>query len=382
MATLKQNLRKLFQANRSDHAGDKSLLIAVGIIVVFGLVMLASASSVVGYTKFGNSYHYFTHQLQGLFLGLVGGYFASRIDYHLWRKYALICLIFSILILLTVFIPGVAAEHGTARSWINVFGFSLQPSELVKIFFLLYLAAWLEAREKRIGDFYEGTGPFVVVLGIIALLMILQPDLGTLSIITLVSLIVYFVGGGPFKHIAVMGALGIAALVLLVSFKPYQMDRFRCLQDPSFSPNDICYQINQSLIAIGSGGWFGRGLGESRQKFMYLPEVSGDSIFPIIAEEVGLVFSALLVLGYLFIFYRGYKIAKNAPDAFGRILSLGIVSWITLQAILNIGGMANILPMTGVPLPFISYGGTAIMSVLIATGILINISKQTRSYNE
>lgn len=378
MATLKQAINKLLEPRSSQHEGDKNLIIAVGIIIIFGLIMLSSASSVVAYTKFGNSYYYFTHQLFGLFLGLVAAWFFSRLDYHLWRKYAFAFLIFSIVLLLLVFIPGLSATYGKAQSWINIFGFSLQPSEFVKLFFLLYLAAWLESRGKKLSDLHQGTGPFVVVLGVIAFLMLLQPDIGTLAIIALVSLIVYFVGGGKIFHILVMIIIGVLAFAVMVQYKPYRLDRFRCFIDPGFSSNDICYQVNQSLIAVGSGGWFGRGLGESRQKFMYIPEIQGDSIFPIIAEETGLIFSGILVILYIYIFYRGYLIAKYAPDVFGRILAIGIVSWIVIQAVLNIGGMINLLPMTGVPLPFVSYGGSAIMSALAAIGILINISKQTR----
>lgn len=378
MSSLKQFVNNLLRPRVNEHEPDKNLIITVGIIIVFGLIMLASASSVVAYAKFNNSYYYFTHQLFGLILGLIVGWFFSRVDYHRWKRYAFALLIFSVFLLLLVFIPGLSAHYGKARSWINVFGFSLQPSEFVKLFFLLYLAAWLESREKKLSDFHQGTGPFVVVLGVIAFLMLLQPDIGTLLIIALVSLIVYFVGGGRIYHIFVMIILGVLAFTLMVYLKPYQMNRFRCMVDLSYSSNDICYQVNQSLIAVGSGGWFGRGLGQSRQKFMYLPEVKGDSIFSIIAEETGLIFSGILVCLYIYIFYRGYLISKYAPDIFGRILSLGIVSWIVIQAILNIGGMINLLPMTGVPLPFISYGGSSLVSVLIAIGILVNISKQTR----
>jgi cell division protein FtsW len=188
----------------------------------------------------------------------------------------------------------------------------------------------------------------------------------------------YFVGGGRKTHIAGIILIGMALFVIMLQFKPYQMNRLRCFVDPSFSSNDICYQINQSLIAVGSGGIFGRGLGESRQKYMYLPEVSGDSIFAIIAEETGFIVSTLLIILFLIIFYRGYKISLSAPDDFGRILAIGISSWISIQAFINIGGIINLMPMTGVPLPLISYGGSAILSSLAAFGILINISSQGR----
>lgn len=378
MATLKQIFGRLLKSRVNEHEADKHLLISVGIILCFGLIILSSASSVLAYAKFGSSYYYFKHQLIGLGLGLLAFLVFSQIDYHKWKKFAFGFLIFSIVLLILVFIPGLSAHYGKARSWINVFGFSLQPSEFVKISFLIYLAAWLEARRKHLDDFYTGVGPFAVVLGFIGFLMILQPDIGTLFIISLTSLIVYFVGGGKISHILTIILIGVLALTIMVHFKPYQANRFKCMADPSFSPNDICYQVNQSLIAVGSGGFWGKGLGQSRQKFMYLPEVSGDSIFAIIGEEVGWFFSSFLVALYFYIFYRGYLISKNAPDIFGRILAIGIVSWIVVQAMINIGGMIALLPMTGVPLPFISFGGSAILSALIAIGILTNISKQTK----
>jgi cell division protein FtsW len=378
MPSLKQAINKLLRLRTNEHEADKRLIITVGIIVVFGLIMLSSATSAFAYYKYGDSYFFFKRQLLGLLMGLAAFWFFSRVDYHRWRKYAIWFLLFSVVLLLLVFIPGLSATYGKARSWISVFGFSLQPSEFVKISFLLYLAAWLESREKKLYDFSQGIGPFFVVLGIIGILMIFQPDVGTLAIITITSLVVYYVGGGSIKHILGIILLGIFAVVLLVRVMPYQADRFRCFFNPEYSANDVCYQVNQSLIAVGSGGFLGRGLGASRQKFMYLPEVSGDSIFAIIGEETGLIFSSSLVLLFLYLFYRGFLIAKYAPDNFGRILAIGIVTWLVVQAMVNIGGMINLMPMTGVPLPFISYGGSALLASLAAIGILVNISKHTR----
>ena len=378
MSYLKQTINNIFKLQRGEHKPDKSLIIAAGIIIVFGLVALSSASSVVAYAKFGDSYYFFKKQLLGLFLGLIAFWFLARADYHRWRKYAFGFLIFSIVLLLLVFIPGLGAGYGKARSWINIFGFSLQPSEFVKLSFLIYLAAWLESRKQKLDDFYQGIGPFIIVLGVIGALMLLQPDIGTLSIISVTSLIVYFVGGGSIRHILVILLFTVLLFVLLAQFKPYQMDRFKCLMNPAYDSQGACYQVSQSLIAIGSGGIVGRGLGASRQKYMYLPEIQGDSIFAIISEETGLIFSAGLVIMFIFLFYRGYLISKRAPDGFGRILAIGIVSWIVLQAIINIGGMINLLPITGVPLPLVSYGGSAILAALAALGILVNISKQTR----
>ncbi|MEA3463833.1 MAG: putative lipid II flippase FtsW [Patescibacteria group bacterium] len=378
MSSLKQAVNNLLRPGAGCHNPDKSLIITIGIIIVFGLIMLSSASSIIAYAEKGDSYYFLKHQLIGLFLGLIVFWFFSLVDYHRWKKYAFGFLIFSIVLLLLVFIPGLSAKWGSARSWINIFGFSLQPSEFVKLSFLLYLAAWLESRGKRLEDFHQGIGPFVVVLAVISVLMIKQPDIGTLSIIAITSLIVYFIGRGSIKHILVMLILAILGFALMVQFSPYQMNRFKCLMEPNYDSRGVCYQVNQSLIAVGSGGIFGRGLGASRQKYMYVPQIQGDSIFAIIAEETGLIFSGALVILYIFLFYRGYLTAIKAPDDFGRILAIGIVSWIVLQAMVNIGGMINLLPMTGVPLPLVSYGGSAMLASLAALGILVNISKQTR----
>ncbi|GAG18104.1 unnamed protein product, partial [marine sediment metagenome] len=241
MFTLKQVVNNILKSRASGHEADRSLIITIGIIIVFGLIMLSLASSVIAYTKFGDSYYYFKHQLIGLSLGLLAFWFFSCFDYHRLKKYAFGFLIFSVVLLSLVFVPGLGAEHGTARSWINIFGkFSLQPSEFVKLSFLIYLAAWLESRGKRLEDFHQGIGPFVIVLSVIAGLMILQPDIGTLFIIAMTSLIVYFVGGGKIRHILIILLFAVLLFVLMVQFKPYQMDRFRCLIDPQYDRQDVC----------------------------------------------------------------------------------------------------------------------------------------------
>ncbi len=371
--------KKILAPRASEHEPDKSLITAMFVLLIFGLVMLFSASSVVSYARYANTYHYFIRQFIWVVFALGIFWFTSRIDYRFLKKFALFFLFASIILLLLVFIPGIRAEYGTARSWINVFGLSLQPSELVKLSFLIYLATWLEAKKGELGSFSSGIVPFLAILGVISLLMLAQPDLGTLFIIAFTAMVVFFAGGGKLTHIVIAMLLAGLVLFVMLSLKSsYQSDRFKCLQDPSYSAQDKCYQINQSLIAVGSGGWFGRGIGQSRQKFMYLPEVWGDSIFPIIAEEIGFVFSTLLILLYLFIFYRGLLIARAAPDLYGSTLAIGIVVWLAVQTFLNIGGMINLIPMTGVPLPFISSGGSAVLANLIAMGILVNISKQTR----
>lgn len=375
---------KIIQPAAAAHAADRSLLAALAVLVVFGLVMLFSASSVVSYAHFGNTYYYLVRQLGGLALGLVLFWLAFRINYHQWQKFASFFLFFSIILLLAVFVPGLRSDNQTAHnSWVSLLGFSFQPSELVKLSFLIYLATWLEAKRDGLNSLTGGTLPFLLILGVISVLMLAEPDFGTLFIIAVSALVVFFAGGGKVTHIIIAVLLAALALfVMLSSRSSYQTDRFKCLADPGYSTLGRCYQIDQSMIAVGSGGLFGRGLGESREKYMYLPEVWGDSIFPVIAEEIGFVFSTLLILLYLFIFYRGLLIARAAPDAYGSLLAIGIVVWLAVQTFLNIGGMTNLIPITGVPLPFISAGGSALLSELLAMGILANISQQTKGWRQ
>jgi len=368
-------LNKIFGKEKEP---DWVLIIIVLGLVVYGLIMLSSATSAVAFSKFGNSYYYAKHQLFGVFIGLLFMIFFANYNYHNLKRVAFGFLIISFFLLLLVFIPGLGEHYGKARSWINVFGFSLQPSEFVKLSFLIYLAAWLDNRGKKIKKKSELSTPFIIILSVICILMLLQPDLGTLLIVVAASLIVYFVGGGGKRHIALWIVIGLIGLTALISINPYQQERFKCLLNPESAAKTTCYQVNQSLIAVGSGGLFGRGLGQSRQKFSYIPEVEGDSIFSIISEETGFIFNFLLIILYLLFFYRGYKISQNSSDGFGANLSIGIASWLTIQAFINIGGMINLLPMTGVPLPFISYGGSAMMASLAGVGILLNISKQMK----
>ncbi len=368
----------LIHEKANYHQPDFLIIGVVFLIVAFGLIMLSSASSAISFIKHGSAYAIFYNQIFGLIIGIVAFLILSKIDYHRYHKVALLLLGGSLILLVLVFIPSLSAGWGHAKSWISIFGYSIQPSEFVKLTFLLYLAAWVEKRGRDLFDWQQGTMPFISLLGVISFLMLMQPDTGTLLILLAISLTVYFVGGGNIKHIAIMGLVGLIMLFVLVKIAPYQMDRFRCYYNPDYSADDQCYQISQSLIATGSGGFLGRGFGNSRQKFRYLPEVQGDAIFPIIAEEMGFVVSTVLILLYTLLFYRGFLVSQHAPDKYGSLLAVGIVTWFAFQAFINIAGMINFMPMTGVPLPFISFGGSAMLASLMAAGILVNISKQTR----
>lgn len=364
---------------------DKYLLGAILFLTAFGLVALFSASLITAHSSTGDAYHYIKKQFLALFLGLFFLFLLAKIDYHLFKKYSFLFLLGSFILLILVFIPGLRGEHGTSYSWIVVFGKSFQPAEAVKLFLIFYLSAWVEIRKDDLKKFSTGLLPFLLVLAFIGALLLKQPDLGTFILVFIVALSIYFVAEGNMKQLIVLFLILVMGFVYLFyqSEKPessgivrdYQLNRIKCLQDPDFD-RDSCYQINQSLIAVGSGGIFGRGLGNSRQKFNYLPEVWSDSIFPAIAEEIGFIGSVLLIFVYFFIFYKGIIIAKRAPDMYGRALAVGISVWIFFQAFLNVGGMINLIPMTGVPLPFVSAGGTSLLILLASCGVLLNISKQ------
>lgn len=361
------------------HRPDSILISIIFIIFIFGLIMLSSASVVVSFEKFGDANYLIKHQIFfGVIPGLILLFFTSQIDYKQWQKFALPLFVLSIILLLLVFIPGLGQSYGRAKSWINIFGISIQPSEIIKLTLILYLSAWLAGRGKEISHFFYGFLPFLFFLSIISLLIILQPDIGTLSVIVLIALIIYFAAGAKLWHLGLVSLGGMGILFLLVKIAPHRLARFLVFLNPELDPQGIGYHLKQALLAVGSGGLFGRGLGLSRQKYLYLPEVIGDSIFAIIAEELGFIFTILLVILFLILMFRGLRLARLAPDNFARLTVVGIVSWFIFQAMINISAMIGLLPLTGLPLPFISYGGSALTMSLAAVGILINISRQSR----
>lgn len=356
------------------------LIIIVVALVVFGMIMLSSASSVKSFESTGGNYYFFFHQLlAGGIPGLIALIAASFIDYRRWKEFAPIILLITLALLIAVFIPGISYEFGGARRWIGFGPLSLQPTEVVKLTFLIYLAAWIERREKGIKDFQTGFLPFLTIIGVIGFLIMLQPDLGTMSVIMFAAIMVYFVAGAKLSHLGLLAAGGFTLVLLLIKAAPYRLARFTVFLNPELDPDGIGYQINQALLAIGSGGMFGRGLGRSLQKHNYLPEVTGDSIFAVISEELGFVRVILFIAMYAAFAIVGFQIARKAPDMYGRILAAGITSWLSFQAFVNIAAMLSLLPLTGIPLPFISYGGTALLVSLAAVGILINIARQSRA---
>lgn len=356
---------------------DYILLATIGAILLIGLAALFSASVAQGQKDFEDIYAYLKHQLIfGLGLGVLLAFLTYRISYRRWRFLALPLLLLSTFFLLLVFVPTFSLEAGGARRWISIFNFSFQPSELTKITFIIYLAAWLDARRTSVKRWNEGFVPFIIIVSIISALIVLQPDIGTLGIIILTSGFIYFVAGASIAQMGTIFVLGIIALGILIKTATYRLERFTSFLHSSTDPLGISYQINQALLTIGSGGLLGVGLGKSLQKYS-LPEPMKDSIFAVWSEETGLLGGFLLLTLFIVLLVRGFKIAKNSPDRFGRLLALGITFWIISQAFINISAMIGLIPLTGITLPLISYGSSSMIVTLAGLGILLNISKHT-----
>ncbi len=362
---------------RTYHQPDYVLAATVLVLIMLGLVMLSSAGSVLGFQRFGDSNYFLKKQLLGLAVGIVALAITFRIDYEYWRKWSVPLLIGTIAALILVFMPGLGTALLGARRWIHIGPVLFQPSELAKLTFIFYLAAWFERREHIVGRWQEGVVPYLLILGLMAGLLLLEPDLGTTIVLILMSVTMFYVAGGSPRHLVGLGAIGVALLAVFIKIAPYRAQRLTVFLNPALDPQGIGYHINQALLAIGSGGWFGLGLGHSRQKFNYLPEPAGDSIFAVTAEELGFLFVTIFILAWILFIVRGLNIARRAPDQFGRLVATGITVWLGFQAFLNIGALSGVLPLTGVPLPFMSYGGSALIMSLAALGVLLNISRQT-----
>ncbi|MFB6212511.1 MAG: putative lipid II flippase FtsW [Candidatus Magasanikbacteria bacterium] len=354
---------------------DYTLITLIAILTIFGLVMLASASSDIAKMKFGNSYFYITHQLiYGLSIGLIGFFVGSTVYYQRWKKVSVLLLVLNIIALILVFTPiGVSAQGATR--WLNIGGVSFQPGEALKISFLIYLSAWISKRKKRSKSFTKGLLPFSILTGGVVFLLLAQPSTGTAAIIFGTSLVVYFISGAKAKFVTSLILIALVAFAGLVYTSPYRMERIKTFLNPTKEKLESSYHINQALTAIGSGGITGVGYGQSTTKINYLPEPIGDSIFAVIAEELGFAGSFALILMFGILVWRGIKIARKVPDSFGKLLTVGFATLIGFQAFVNIGAISGLIPLTGVPLPFISYGGTALAVFLTMSGIMVNVSR-------
>lgn len=385
-----------FYDTRMKNQGEIDKGLAFGIIglILFGLMVISSVSVFESFqltsifVKKGlqaapsNDFYLWRH-LAHVVIAIPLMWLISRIPFTFWRKAALPLIGLSLFLLILVLIPALSNDYGTSRSWLNLPFFpSIQPVEVAKMGLIVYLAIWMDKKVQIITTFKEGFLPFVVLLSVLVALLAIQPDFGSILVISCIAGSIFFVAGGNLLHIIFGGLVASLFAWPVVLAHKYIFVRFLAFLDPSVDPQGAGYQIKQALITIGSGQWWGVGFGQSVQKFGYLPEVQGDTVFSVAAEELGFIRILLMFALYFFIAYRGYRIAMNAPDRFSMLTATGVTSWIFFQSMINIGVNMAVLPLTGITLPFISYGGSSLIMMAIASGVLLNISRYAKGMSE
>jgi len=362
------------------HHPDYVIALVVTILLAVGLVMMYSISPVLSHKLVGSAdrNYYFLNQIKYIAFGVVIWIGATAVPYPIWRKYAPWVLGAAILGLVALLVPGLSYSKYGATRWLNLGLFSVQPAEIMKVALILYLAAWFEKRSTELKSFIDGVIPFMIMVGAASfVIVIFQRDMGTMAVLAAATLGMFFAAGIKWTHLAIVMATGLGlGWAAIVAF-PHRLDRLATFLDPTKDATGSGYHISQALIAIGSGGILGLGLGRSIQVYGYLPEAANDSIFAIIAEEFGMIGSILIIGLFGLLVYRGLKVARGAPDMFSRLVATGISLWMMFQAVINIGAMLSLIPLTGIPLPFISYGGTSLIISLFGIGVLLNISKYT-----
>jgi cell division protein FtsW len=367
------------EAVETDNAPHVDLWLAAisAALVVAGLIMVLSSSQAISYLTYDSSLYVFFHQAFFAAVGLVALLVLARTDYHRLRKWAAPGAALSLLLMVIVLVPHVGVNSYGAERWIGLGSIgTIQPSEIVKLGTSIYLAHWIAKRGNRIKTFSGGFLPMLIMLGVLLGLLMLQKDLGTALVVTSIFGAAYLTGGAPKRYLVVLVVLLIVSFVGFVLLESYRVDRLTTYLNPFADPQNKTLQAYQALLGLGSGGITGVGLGHSVQKYDWLPQADTDFIFAIVGEETGLIGATLLLGGFVFFAVRGYRTAMRAPDRMGVILASAITTWITFQALVNMGVVTDTLPITGVPLPFISYGGSALVMCMAAVGVLLNISSQ------
>jgi cell division protein FtsW len=363
---------------KSRSAPDIWIIISTLLLLTIGVIMVYSASAVLAFHEFGDWYYYLKRQLLFAVLGVAAMFVTMNLDYWVWKKYARIALFVCLGLLIVVLIPGIGLVRGGARSWLGIGSFGIQPSEFMKIGMILFLAKLLTDEQAKINFFIKGLLPPLAIVGLAFGLIMLQPDLGTGAVLVGASLLMIYTAGARILHLSYLGMLGAAGFVGLIIAAPYRLQRITAFLDPWKDPLGSGYQAIQSLYAIGPGGLVGLGLGMSRQKYSYLPEPQTDFIFSIIAEELGFIGGALVLLLFTILVWRGMRTAITAPDTFGSLVAVGIIGMVGVQVIINIGVVIGMFPVTGITLPLISAGGSSLTLMLFSIGILLNISRYSR----
>jgi cell division protein FtsW len=353
------------------------ILITLSLLAI-GLIMVYSASAVWADYKFEDTFYFAKRQLLFAGVGIIAMFFIMNIDYWTWRTWAKVLIIICFVLLVLVLIPGVGVLRNGSRSWIGVGAFSIQPSEFMKLAMIAFLAKYLSEKQKFITSFNKGVLPSLLLVFTAFGMIMLQPDLGTGTVMVGTCVVMIFIAGARVSHFVALGLVGLVGFAGLVISAPYRIKRITSFLDPWEDPLGSGFQMIQSLYAIGPGGLFGLGLGESRQKFFYLPEPQNDFIFAILAEELGFIGGSLVLLLFTLLLWRGIRIALGAPDLYGSFLAIGIVSMIAIQVMINVGVVTGLMPVTGITLPFLSYGGSSLTLMLLAVGVLLNISRYAR----
>ncbi|GIK83804.1 MAG: stage V sporulation protein E [Patescibacteria group bacterium] len=339
------------------------------LLTIIGVVFVFESSTAESFVTFGNQYHYLIQHIIGLAFAVVAFFIGLFMSPKIWVKVSPILYCIGILLLILVFIPGIGLSLNGARRWISIAGIGFQSIEFFKFAMIAFYAHWLSKHQRF--------GPFLFLTAIPAVLVILQPDLGSLLVVTAIACALYFVAGGKIKNLLILAAIGLPLLVIAIVSSPYRLNRVTTFLNPESDPLGASFHIRQITLALGRGGLTGQGIGESQQKFSYIPEASTDSIFAIIAEEIGFIGSLLIFALYSVFLFAAFKLVSDSEQPTTiQLLGIGIILWIGLQIILNLSAVVGLVPLTGVPLPFISYGRSSLVMVLFATGILIRIGKK------
>jgi len=357
----------MLHQSRKNTGIDKGLFYLIIALTILGLIAVADASAPQALNAFNDRFYFVKQQALWAMIGLIGMIIVSKVNYKIWDKLATPILIVAVIMLLAVLIPGVGSKVLGARRWIYIGPISIQPSEFAKFSLCLYFAR-LASRNKKIV-------PFLILLGLICVLVMFQPDLGTTLVLASVGFVQMFLAGVNIIHFGASILLGMGASVVAVMVSDYRRQRLLTFLKQTHDPLGTSYHIRQILLSLGLGGFWGVGLGASRQKYLFLPEAATDSIFAVIAEEVGFFGATILIILLLYFVIKAFRIAMNAPDVFSQVLAAGISTWIGTQMLLNIGSMIALVPLTGVPLPLFSYGGSSLSTILISLGIILNVSK-------
>jgi cell division protein FtsW len=358
---------------------DYAILVTALALVVIGLIFVYSSSFAIALAEYDNANYFLLRQLGASLIGLIAMFTLMRVDYRKLRIVSPVLMLAAVLALTAVLVVG--SDVYGARRWIALGPLPpFQPSEFAKLALIIYIAAWLASRGRDVQSFALGLAPFILLVGLVAALILMEPDTGTAAIVVMTTVALFFLAGGSLTHVFTLAGIGAVAGLLLILGGEYRADRIFAFTSAEQDPSGVGFQTVQLLIALGSGGIEGLGLGVSRQKFFYVPGAHTDGVFAIIGEETGFIGSMIVIVLFAYLVYKGFRVAMNARDEFGSYLAMGVVCWIAFQALINIGGITRSIPLTGIPLPFVSYGGSSLIMVMAGVGILLNVSRYSKEH--